>query len=109
MIYNVCGLDKIGRSYGAEAIAMADDLQLFNGSVEMKSGRERDARNFTAWAVYKFETYVLDHAAWTLLTVSGSLHTNTNLFRSSQRLRMLACPTLRRIPSGTAKCGFNTS
>lgn len=58
VIYNFCGLDKIGVVYGAQAVTMAYDLRLFGGAVNSNDQRQQHARDFTAWAVFNFETYV---------------------------------------------------
>jgi hypothetical protein len=58
IVYNVCALDKIGNVYGLQALAIAQDLRLFNGNAHVKSERVRNARNFTAWALFNMDRYV---------------------------------------------------
>lgn len=58
-VYNSCGLDKIGDTYGKQGYAIAQEMRLFNGNAHIRSQRVRDARNFTAWSLFNIDTYVL--------------------------------------------------
>jgi hypothetical protein len=69
MVVNVNGMDKFGRAYMTQAMAIAHTLQLFNGNVEVKNRKERDARGFTAWALFNFQRY-LCHTTYRLLSDS---------------------------------------
>ncbi|KAL6711313.1 hypothetical protein ACN47E_005844 [Coniothyrium glycines] len=60
VVYNICGLDKVGSAYGLRAIDWAHEMKLFDGNAHIQCERLRDARNFTAWSLYNFES----HLAW---------------------------------------------
>lgn len=45
-------MDKIGKSYMLQAVAMAHDMGLFKAAPHIKSNRMRRAREFTAWCLY---------------------------------------------------------
>ncbi|PVI01196.1 hypothetical protein DM02DRAFT_717996 [Periconia macrospinosa] len=63
-VYVLCGLDKIGKVYRDQGVAMAHGLGLFSGNEHVAPQRLRDARNFTAWALFNFETLV----SWEMFT-----------------------------------------
>jgi hypothetical protein len=52
LVYNYCGLDKLGSIYGLQGLTIAKDLRLFHGSAHVRSERIRDARHFTAWSLF---------------------------------------------------------
>ena len=56
VFHNLCGLDEIGQAYRIQAIALAHELRLFNGSMSGESSRIRNGRGFTAWALYSWES-----------------------------------------------------
>ena len=49
---NLSGLDKLGDSYGLKGVAIAKEINLFDGNAHVVDARLRHARNFTAWCVY---------------------------------------------------------
>jgi hypothetical protein len=56
IIYTVNGKDDVGISYLLQSVQMAQDLQIF--TPEKTKGTERIARVFTAWALYRWQSYV---------------------------------------------------
>ena len=58
LLHNMCGLDKIGRAYSVQAIALAHALRLYDDvpAVRGESSRSADGRVFTAWMLYNYET-----------------------------------------------------
>jgi hypothetical protein len=52
IILNTTSMDKLGMSYGAQAVAMAQDLGLFESSVHIMDRRRRNAYDYTAWSIY---------------------------------------------------------
>ena len=55
--YNLSGLDEIGQVYRIQAIALANELGLFNPTIHQPSDRIRNGRDYTAWALYSWEAY----------------------------------------------------
>jgi hypothetical protein len=55
LVYNFCGLDKLGSVYGLQALAIAQDQRLFHESAHVTSERLRDARHFTAWSLFNID------------------------------------------------------
>ena len=58
VFYNLCGLDEIGQAYRLHALALANEMQLFNSTAKGQSKRIRHGMAFTAWALFNWETYV---------------------------------------------------
>lgn len=56
IIYNICGLDKVGWVYMAQAIAMGHNLGLFYGTPPFRSQRMKDAATFTAWVTFNWQS-----------------------------------------------------
>ncbi|KAJ3529251.1 hypothetical protein NM208_g6594 [Fusarium decemcellulare] len=54
-ISNSDGMDKVGRMYMLQAVAMAHDIDLFGSHIEIKSSKMRQARAFTAWGVMAWD------------------------------------------------------
>ncbi|KAF2008697.1 hypothetical protein BU24DRAFT_429269 [Aaosphaeria arxii CBS 175.79] len=54
VVYNMNGADKLGYRYNAQAVAMANELEIFSPSTGI-SKREQDARDFTAWFLYAYQ------------------------------------------------------
>lgn len=52
------GLDKVGWSYTLQAITLAHDMRILDGSKKVKSNKEQRARDFTAWALFNSQWYV---------------------------------------------------
>ncbi|KAK5658865.1 hypothetical protein OQA88_1679 [Cercophora sp. LCS_1] len=48
-------LDKVGRMYMLQAVAMAHEMKLFDSSIEIKSVKMQRARAFTAWCLYVWD------------------------------------------------------
>ena len=55
LLFDLCGMDKIGWTYALQAIAMAHDLKLFEPSTNIKSNRMRHSRDFTAWGLFYWQ------------------------------------------------------
>ncbi|PVH97901.1 hypothetical protein DM02DRAFT_630684 [Periconia macrospinosa] len=56
VVYNLCGLDKVGQAYRIQAISLAKELSLFKNDVEGRSPRIRRGMAFTAWALFNWDT-----------------------------------------------------
>lgn len=52
LLLNMCGLDKLGRTYAIRAVAMADELSIFTPSTRSEDKRWRESSGFTAWCLY---------------------------------------------------------
>ncbi|RGP63193.1 nitrate assimilation regulatory nira [Fusarium sporotrichioides] len=59
-LLNMCSLDKIGRTYNVQALAMANELGLFKPLAQQASPRRRDSYTFTAWSLF-FSNCVQDY------------------------------------------------
>lgn len=55
IVYNVNALDKIGSTYLVQAISMANKLQLFSETIELKDRKMQMAMAFTAWGLYVWQ------------------------------------------------------
>jgi hypothetical protein len=56
IIYDCDTMDKIGRSYLLQAVAMAHDLQLFKSSTDKAMSKKMQwARSFTAWCLFAWD------------------------------------------------------
>ncbi|KAK8103262.1 hypothetical protein PG984_016408 [Apiospora sp. TS-2023a] len=58
VFHNLCGLDEIGQSYRIHAIALAHELRFYDGPIKAPSEKMRQARIYTAWALYSWESLV---------------------------------------------------
>jgi hypothetical protein len=56
IIYTMNGMDQVGISYLLQSVRLAQDLRLF--APEQTEGRTRTARVFTAWALYRWQSWV---------------------------------------------------
>ncbi|KAI1071540.1 hypothetical protein LB507_005250, partial [Fusarium sp. FIESC RH6] len=54
--HNLCGLDEIGNAYLIQAVALAHQLRIFDTPVVGQSERLQRGREYTAWALYNWET-----------------------------------------------------
>ncbi|RFN53312.1 hypothetical protein FIE12Z_2462 [Fusarium flagelliforme] len=54
--HNLCGLDEIGQAYRVQAVALARQLRIFDTPVVGQSERLQRGREYTAWALYNWET-----------------------------------------------------
>jgi hypothetical protein len=93
IVLDLCGLDKIGDTYGRKSWAIAQELQLFDGNAHILSERVRNARNFTAWCLFSIDRYVpyiLTTYCMTNVGASVILLGNSFVPRSS-----LSLPSLR--------------
>ncbi|KAF4340441.1 nitrate assimilation regulatory nirA [Fusarium beomiforme] len=52
IIYNMYSMDKLGMTYGVQAVAMAKDLKIFYSSSRPKSMKRQHVYDFTAWCLY---------------------------------------------------------
>jgi hypothetical protein len=59
VIYSLCALDKIGSVFAMKSLAIAKDLRLFDGNASIKPKRVQNARNFSAWALFNADMYVI--------------------------------------------------
>jgi hypothetical protein len=55
--YNVNGLDTIGNNYLTYALYHAEQMQLLDPCPEIKDRQMRNARYFTAWSLFNYQTY----------------------------------------------------
>ncbi|KAH0531151.1 hypothetical protein TsFJ059_000019 [Trichoderma semiorbis] len=51
IMYNMYSMDKIGMTYGVQAIPMVHDLKLFDGPTS-KNQRKQRGYDFTAWSIF---------------------------------------------------------
>jgi len=59
VFYNLCGLDVMGQAYRIQAVALAHQLRLFDRAPPLgPDSRVQRGREFTAWALFNWETYV---------------------------------------------------
>ena len=56
-VYNVNGLDKIGRSYTIQAISMAEQFGLFHDNAD-EDKRFRNAKAITGWSLFSWQLWV---------------------------------------------------
>ncbi|KAJ1337548.1 DNA binding [Microdochium nivale] len=61
IIHNMCCQDKLGWAFTMQAVTMAHSLGLFSPAASSPSSRqyskrEQDARDFTAWCIFTFQT-----------------------------------------------------
>jgi hypothetical protein len=56
IIYTINGMDQVGISYLLQSVQLAQNLKLF--APEQTEGRTRTARVFTAWALYRWQSWV---------------------------------------------------
>lgn len=56
IVVNLNGLDRIGRSYLEQALAMAQELRLFEESQHPEEEQMRKARTVTSWALFSWQT-----------------------------------------------------
>jgi hypothetical protein len=59
IIYNMYSMDKLGITYGVQAVAIAKDLKVFESSCRPKSKARQQVYDFTAWCLYYWMRYVL--------------------------------------------------
>jgi hypothetical protein len=56
VFHNLCGVDEIGKAYRLQVIDLAHQLRIFDTSVASGSDRLQKGREYTAWALYNWET-----------------------------------------------------
>ncbi|KAH8677830.1 hypothetical protein BX600DRAFT_138214 [Xylariales sp. PMI_506] len=56
IVHNMNCKDTIGWAYTKKAVDMALGMGLFNTETKVQSKRESDARDFTAWALFSFQS-----------------------------------------------------
>lgn len=56
VIYNNCGLDKLGDLYGLQGFALAQEIGLFDGNDHIQSRRLRDVANYSAWGLFSMDS-----------------------------------------------------
>ncbi|EXL66301.1 hypothetical protein FOPG_17517 [Fusarium oxysporum f. sp. conglutinans race 2 54008] len=59
-LLNMCSLDKLGRTYNVQALAMANELDMFVPLAQQTSPRRRDSYAFTAWSLF-FSSCIQDY------------------------------------------------
>lgn len=57
LFHNMACMDRIRWTYTLQAVAIAYDLQLFDPAKRVKSKKLRNARDFTAWALFSYQRY----------------------------------------------------
>jgi hypothetical protein len=50
--YNSDSMDKLGVTYTVQAMAMAEELDIFGSLATVTNGRMRQSYTFTAWCLY---------------------------------------------------------
>ncbi|EFY95734.2 Zn(2)-Cys(6) zinc finger domain protein [Metarhizium robertsii] len=61
VIYSGTGADKIGYAYTVQACAIAHKIDLFNPTSVTENTRLRDARHYTAWALFSWQSLMSFH------------------------------------------------
>ncbi|RGP76742.1 hypothetical protein FLONG3_5182 [Fusarium longipes] len=56
VFHNFCGVDEVGKAYRLHAISLAQQLSIFDTAVASRSDRIQKGREYTAWALYNWET-----------------------------------------------------
>ncbi|KAL3601600.1 hypothetical protein FPOAC2_05869 [Fusarium poae] len=56
VFHNLCGVDEIGEPYRLQAISLAQQLGIFDTPVADRCERLQRGREYTAWALYNWET-----------------------------------------------------
>lgn len=56
VFHNLCGVDEIGKPYRLQAVALAHQLRIFDTAVADRGERLQRGREYTAWAMYNWET-----------------------------------------------------
>ncbi|RGP70996.1 nitrogen assimilation transcription factor nit-4 [Fusarium sporotrichioides] len=56
VFHNLCGVDEIGKPYRLQAIALAQQLGIFDTAVASRCERLQRGREYTAWALYNWES-----------------------------------------------------
>jgi hypothetical protein len=56
MLFNLCGQDELGQEYGEKAVELAQELRMFDAPDGALNKHTRNARTFTAWALYNWTT-----------------------------------------------------
>ncbi|PWI65209.1 hypothetical protein PCL_07259 [Purpureocillium lilacinum] len=56
--YTIHGMDKIGYPYLVRAVSIAKQMRLLEGNRHVRSTRLRCARDFTAWCLFNWQTFV---------------------------------------------------
>lgn len=52
--YNVCSMDKIGLSYGTQAVSIAFEMGMFKPHDGTLDKAQQVVHDYTAWALYSF-------------------------------------------------------
>jgi len=56
IVHNMCCQDKLGWAYTMQSVAMGQGLGLFSPPTKQFTKREQDARDFTAWCIFTFQS-----------------------------------------------------
>ena len=64
MVYCMHSMDKLGMTYGIQAVGMAEKLKLFGPTFPFKSERKRISYGFTAWCIYSALKYGLRNSLY---------------------------------------------
>lgn len=56
VFHNLCGVDEIGKPYRLQAVFLAHQLRIFDTAVADRCKRLQRGREYTAWALYNWET-----------------------------------------------------
>ncbi|ESU09854.1 hypothetical protein FGSG_12447 [Fusarium graminearum PH-1] len=63
VFHNLCGVDEIGKPYRLQAVALAHQLRIFDTAVADRGERLQRGREYTAWAMYNWETKLVSWSA----------------------------------------------
>lgn len=61
VVYNLCGLDAVGQSYRTHAVELAEEIRLFDSTMDEQTAnpqtiRLQNGRAFLAWSLFNWET-----------------------------------------------------
>ncbi|KAG7404268.1 Nitrogen assimilation transcription factor nirA [Fusarium oxysporum f. sp. rapae] len=60
-VYNMMGADRIGWTYTLRAVEIAQTLRLFDSSAKVRSRQSQHNRDFTAWALFAWQSHSSYH------------------------------------------------
>ncbi|QPC71094.1 hypothetical protein HYE68_001846 [Fusarium pseudograminearum] len=66
VFHNLCGVDEIGKPYRLQAVFLAHQLRIFDTAVADRRERLQRGREYTAWAMYNWETISYHHLILTI-------------------------------------------
>lgn len=60
--YGLNGLDKIGWSFCVQAVAAAEEMELFSTYLRPQNKAWRTVQTITAWALFAWQAWVVRHS-----------------------------------------------